>query len=133
MFLKFHNLFCSINGFSSATTIKKINEKLLENIENFVRVELFDILQSLCMQRKTAFGDSVKKSFFGLHYANPSEFRFTQEEKKIIVDIGVNIKSESNTNEISLGLEQLCLNDNLKKDTFLGWKMKLTNLNIFHH
>lgn len=119
--MKFHNLFCSINGFSNIVTIKKITEELVGSFEDFVRMELFDLLQSLCIQQNFEFDDYVKKSFFGTHYANAPDFRFTKEEKRLILDLGHRVDLQPNTNEISAALEQLSLDDNPEKVGFSGW------------
>lgn len=102
-------------------TTTKINEKIIGEMETFVRKELFDLLESLCMQQDEEFGDVTKTNFFGTHYTNPADFQFTDEEKRLMLSLAQRAGDNSSANEITTVLEQLSIEDNPNKAGISRW------------
>lgn len=117
--MELDHIFCSINGFSSNVTVAELNEILIENIEQFVQEELFDLLHTFCMQQNVEFSDAARRSFFGSYQANPTEFRFTEEEKQLILDLRIHVNRNLDETDISNALSQLCLED--PEDQIQNW------------
>lgn len=80
-------LFYSYAGFSTLRLLKRVDEKIITVVENFAREELLDLLETQCRMKKTNFIQENKLHLFGPHALNPSQFRFSDNDKKLILSL----------------------------------------------
>lgn len=56
---------CSANGFGSMIAFEDFEDGDIEKTENFVRLQLGELLQKLCETNGRPFDDEIKRSYFG--------------------------------------------------------------------
>lgn len=64
----------------------------------------------MCEQQSVEFSNAARKGFFGTYSANPSEFRFTEQEKQLILALA-QLGDKSNEDDILTALQELNLDD----------------------
>lgn len=75
----------SLNGFGCISTLKDISDSDIDDVENFVANQLMRLLELKAVQTKEALDANVKKSFFCDYSNKPECFRYTSEERCLIL------------------------------------------------
>lgn len=67
--------------------MKDITENELDEIENFVKIELEQRLQEKCERLKNEISELEKENFFGLYASSVKEFKLLRGERKLLLKI----------------------------------------------
>lgn len=74
----------SLYGLASAYTFKSITNEELDEVQDFVRNELHDLLEAKATALGRALTYEEKEAFFGLFASSPKKFSFLGERKMIV-------------------------------------------------
>lgn len=76
--------FFSLCGYSNHVAFQTINEDDLQYVEKFVRNELHQLLLEKCVRLKITLDDCIKSEFFGAYTKNISDFKLSEDERRMI-------------------------------------------------
>lgn len=74
----------SLNGFSNILSFSQITEKDIDDVQNFVKNELMQILLDKCKREEATFDEMDKLHFFGVYENEPSKFKFLPGDRKLV-------------------------------------------------
>lgn len=105
-------LYCSSNGFGTLIAFEDFKVDDIENTENFVRSQLGQLLRKICESNGNTFDDDIKKSYFGDYADSTQSFRYSDEEKHLILKCAQYVTYLSRIGEINTEFEYLGLEEN---------------------
>lgn len=112
---------CSYAGFASSRLLKNVDEKVISEIGNFARDQLFDLIEARCQRENITLSHTDKQHFFGEFASDPCQFYFSDDEKTLIMSLASCAEQLFESNDIDSVFEQMNLHD----DTIsLGWYFK---------
>lgn len=88
-------LFSSLCGYSNIHSFESFGDDDIEFVEIFIRTELLQILHKKFQKTNAILDESIKQHFFGRYSLDVSNFRFTEEEKKLLKSIAERVNGSS--------------------------------------
>lgn len=112
IYIAFSN-YISASGFNCAIVFKHFTEDSISTIETFTQTKLQSILESTekCTR---ADHDELYMNFFGKYYQNPSEFKFTKEERNILIALARHVKLVADAVQDNSGLHHFQYADSME-------------------
>lgn len=94
-------------GYSNRVSFKKINDEDVNYVENFIRHDLLERISAKCNRLKIPLDKNIKSQFFGTFSHNEKQFKFTEEERSLILSFpekfnNIDAFDETLKNKISL-------------------------------
>lgn len=105
-------LYCSANGFGSLIAFEDFKQEDIVNTENFVRLQLGELLQKICEINGKLFDDDIKRSYFGDFGDSTKDFRYSDEERQLISKCAQYVTYLSRIEEINTEFGHFQLDDN---------------------
>lgn len=117
-------MFFSWAGFGCAATFEDINNENIDDVEKFVRTKLNRLLEKNAERHGKSLDDKIKKSHFGSYSENTHNFRYSDEERALILKCGQFAAYSTCVKDIQNDFINLVLNEN---DIDITEKEKITN------
>lgn len=112
--------FFSNNSFSSFGSFKCIDDRVISDIESFARHDLLDLLKD-----NRQVDNEVMSYFYGDFATEPNNFRFSQDERCLILSLVQHVNESSGIDDLNNEFEKLSLQaENMSRISGLTWYFK---------
>lgn len=102
-------MLCSSNGFGCSMTFEDINDEDIDDTENFVRTKLSRLLNG---KNGGKLDDNVANAYFGSYWNDPGSFRYSSEERRLILASAQFAKYLAQIGDINDSFSRLGIDDN---------------------
>lgn len=113
----------SILNLDSAAVFESVDECDIEDVQNFIRDRLYEILQSKSVENDSIYDDKHNSKFFGLFSSMRNKFQFTIGDKKKLKLIKKRVEE---TVKIDGNYTHFDMNNKKVKALTRSWETKLT-------